>query len=197
MHKPALFRPLLTLAVAVALAVASGACAPVAYDRDEAVTIPPQATVAFAGGKWEEQGNLDPAVDDDTVHRRVQNAIASQFESRGYTLTRDAESADFLVRYFIALRREPTPVTATGSLARATPAPRPGWGWGWGAGTVTTITPQDFAKDSLVVELVERATGRLAWRAVWRGEPGTRAPTREEIDDKMEQIFRSAPSAGD
>jgi hypothetical protein len=191
MHKPALFRPLLTVAVALAL----GACAPVAYDRDEAVNIPPQATVAFAGGKWEERGNLDPAVDDDTVHRRIQNAIASQFESRGYTLTRDEETADFLVRYFIALRREPTPVTATGSLARATPAVRPGWGWGWGGGTVTTITPQDFAKDSLVVELVERSTGRLAWRAAWRGEPGTRAPTREEIDDKMEQIFRSAPSA--
>jgi hypothetical protein len=196
MHKTPQFRPLLILAVAGAIIITLGACAPISHDRDDAVAIPPNATVAFAGGKWEEQEGLDAAVDDDTVHRRIQSSIASQLQTRGYTLTRSAETADFVVRYFIGLRREPTPVTSTGSLARATPAPRPGWGWGWSAGTVTTLTPRDFAEDSLVVELIERSTGRSAWRAVWRGEPDTRAPTREEIDAKMEQIFRSAPSAG-
>jgi hypothetical protein len=196
MHKTALFRPLLILAVAIATVIALGACAPIAYDRDDSVNISPDATVAFAGGKWQEQENPDPAVDDDTVHRHIQNAIAAQLQSRGFTLTGEQETADFLVRYFIGLRREATPVNATGSLARATPAARPGWGWGWGAGTVTTLTPRDFAEDSIVVELVERSTGRSAWRAVWRGEPDARAPTREAIDDKMEQIFRSAPNAG-
>ncbi len=196
MHQTALFRPLPILAMAVAVVFALGACAPISYDRDDAVSIPPNATVAFAGGKWEEPGNLDPAVDDDTVHRHIQNSIAAQLQSRGYTLTGEQETADFLVRYFIGLRREATPVNATGSLARATPAARPGWGWGWGAGTVTTLTPRDFAEDSIVVELVERSTGRSAWRAVWRGEPGTRAPTRQEIDDKMAGLFRSAPGAG-
>jgi hypothetical protein len=193
MHKPAQFRLLLTIAIALTLS----ACAPITYDRDEAVSIPPQATVAFAGGKWADEGNLDPAVDDDTVHGRIQGSITSQLQSRGYSITRNEETADFLVRYFISLRREPTTVAATGALSRATPAARPGWGWGWSGGTVTTITPQDFANDSLVVELVERATGQVAWRASWRGEPSTKAPTREEIDEKMEQIFRSAPSSGD
>lgn len=194
MHQTTLFRPFLILAMAVTVAL--GACAPISYDRDDAVAIPPNATVAFAGGKWEEQEGLDPAVDDDTVHRHIQSSIVSQLQTRGYTLTRSAETADFVVRYFIGLRREATPVNTTGSLARATPAARPGWGWGWSAGTVTTLTPRDFAEDSIVVELVERSTGRSAWRAVWRGEPDTRAPTREEIDAKLEQIFRSAPNAG-
>jgi hypothetical protein len=196
MHQTILFRPLLIPVMAFAIVFALGACAPISYDRDDAVSIPPNATVAFVGGKWQEQENPDPAVDDDTVHRSIQDSIVAQLQSRGYTLARNEQTADFVVRYFIGVRREPTPVTSTGSLARATPAPRPGWGWGWSAGTVTTITPQDFATDSFVVELIERSTGRSAWRAVWRGEPGTRAPTRQEIDEKMAGLFRSAPTAG-
>jgi Domain of unknown function (DUF4136) len=191
MYMPTRFRLLLTTAVALTL----GACSPVSYNRDEVIRIPPQATVAFAGDQWDDEDNLDPAVDDDTVHGRIQASITSQLQSRGYTVTRNEQTADFLVRYFIGFRREPTPVNSTGALARATPAPRPGWGWGWGAGNVTTITPQDFTSDSLVVELVERSTDRIAWRAAWRGEKDSRAPNREEIDIKMEQIFRSAPSS--
>lgn len=191
MYMPTRFRLLLTTAVALTL----GACSPVSYNRDEVIRIPPQATVAFAGDQWDDEDNLDPAVDDDTVHGRIQASITSQLQSRGYTVTRNDQTADFLVRYFIGFRREPTPVNSTGALARATPAPRPGWGWGWGAGTVTTITPQDFTSDSLVVELVERSTGRTAWRAAWRGEKDSRAPSRAEIDAKMEKIFRSAPSS--
>ena len=98
MHQTALFRPLLIPAMAVAVVFALGACAPISYDRDDAVSIPPNATVAFAGGKWEEPGNPDPAVDDDTVHRHIQNSIAAQLQSRGYTLTGEQETADFLVR---------------------------------------------------------------------------------------------------
>ncbi len=189
MNMPARFRLLLTTVVALTLS----ACSPISYNRDEVIQIPPQATVAFAGDQWDDEDDLDPVVDDDTVHGRIQASITSQLQSRGYTVTRNEKTADFLVRYFIGFRREPTPVNSSGALARATPAPRPGWGWGWGAGTVTTITPQDFTSYSLVVELVERSTGRIAWRAAWRGEKDSRAPSRAEIDEKMEKIFRSAP----
>jgi hypothetical protein len=193
------FKPLFTLAAAVGLSFILGAslsgCAPVSYDRDDTVTIPPNATVAFGGDKYDEPDDLDPSVDDDTVHGRIQTSIINQLQSSGYTMTRDAQSADLLVRYFIALRREPVPATTSGALARSSPVARPGWGWGWSGNTVTTITPQDFSTDSFVVELVERSTGRIAWRAVWRGEPGTRAPGQQEIDDKMSQIFRTLPAA--
>jgi len=193
MHKPFPSRLFLTIATVISLS----ACSPVAYNRDEAVKIPPQATVAFAGGKWEKLENQDPSVDDDSVHLRIQSAITNQLQANGFTLTKSENTADFLVRYFIGLRREPTPaVPASGNLSRVTPAARPGWGWGWSGNTVTSITPQDFSTDSLVVELVERSTGQLAWRAVWRGEAGMQAPTQAEMDYKMSQLFRSAPISG-
>ena len=171
------------------------ACAPVSYQRDEAVAIPASPSVAFAGDKWQVVDDLDPAVDDDTVHRRIQNAIVAEFESRGFTFTRSPQSADFVVRYFVALRREPDEITQSGSLARTTPTARPGWGWGWGPAGVTTLTPRDFSQDSFVVEMVERSTGRMAWQATWRGEPGSRAPSQQEVDAKMADIFRTAPDA--
>ena len=177
-------------------AILLGACAPVSYQRDDTVAIPPGATVALGGGKWEYAEDLDPAVDDDAVHRRIQDSIRAELRSAGYAWTRQPESADFLLHYFVALRREAPPEPTAGSLARTTPTARPGWGWGWSGGAVTTITPRDFAKDSFVVELVERSTGTVAWRAVWRGEPSSHAPSREEIDEKMTQLFRSLPSSG-
>ena len=72
----------------------------------------------------------------------------------------------------------------------------PGWGFGWSGGQVTTLTPLDFNEVQFIVDLVQRSTAKTAWRAVWRGNPGANAPTQEEIDSKMSQVFRSAPVAG-
>lgn len=184
------FERLLILVVAMVLS----ACANISYDRDDAIPIPAGATVAFAGGKSEGRENLDPAVDNDIVHRRIQNSLVAQLKSKGFKVVDNTASADFLVRYFVAVRRETVPVATSSTPRTATPV-SPGWGWGWGGGTVTTITPTDFSEVSFVVDLVQRSSGHTAWRAVWRGNPSTRAPTQEQIDDTMARIFSSAPTA--
>lgn len=184
------FERLFILAVAMVLS----ACANISYDRDDAIPIPAGATVAFAGGKSEGRENLDPAVDNDIVHRRIQHSLVSQLQSKGYKVVDSAASADFLVRYFVAVRRDTVPVATSRTQRGATPV-GPGWGWGWGGGTVTTITPMDFSEVSFVVDLVQRSSGHTAWRAVWRGNPSTQAPTQEQIDDTMARIFSSAPTA--
>lgn len=178
----------------VAVAIGLGACANIVYERDESIPIPTGATVAFGGGKSEGSQNLDPAVSNDTVHDRIQKSIAAQLESRGFRMVSNAASADFLVRYFVAVRPEPLPTPAA-SGPGSNPAMGPGWGWGWGGGSIRTITPVDFAEVTFVVELVQRTTGRTAWRAVWRGNPGTRAPSQQQIDENMTKIFSSAPVA--
>jgi Domain of unknown function (DUF4136) len=186
-------RPFERLLIAVVAMVLS-ACANISYDRDDAIPIPAGATVAFAGGKSEGRENLDPAVDNDIVHRRIQSSLVTQLQSKGFKVVDNTASAEFLVRYFVAVRRETVPVATSGTPRTATPV-RPGWGWGWGGGAVTTITPTDFSEVSFVVDLVQRSSGHTAWRAVWRGNPSTRAPTQEQIDDTMARIFSSAPTA--
>lgn len=185
------FERFLTLAVAMVLS----ACANITYDRDAAIPISAGATVAFAGGSSEGRENLDPAVGNDIVHRRIQRSLVTHLEASGFKVVDNAATADFLARYFVAVRRE-TAMVASSTAHRVSPAMGPGWGWGWGGGTVTTITPMDFTEVSFVVALVQRTTGQTAWRAVWRGNPTTRAPTQEQIDDTMARIFRSAPTPG-
>ncbi|HXX13170.1 MAG TPA: hypothetical protein VEK05_16785, partial [Burkholderiales bacterium] len=58
--------PLGRFALLAAVMVVS-ACANISHDRDDAIHIPPGATVAFGGDSYEGSGNLDPAVPNDIV----------------------------------------------------------------------------------------------------------------------------------
>jgi len=177
----------------LAAAVVVSACANISHDRDDAIHILPGATVAFGGDSYEGSGNLDPAVPNDIVHRRIRTALVAQLESKGYKVVDDPQTADFLLRYFVGVRRGTRQVATTAGVSNSPWGP--GWGWGWGT-TVTTVTPVEFTDVSFVVALVERSTGHTAWRAVWRGEPGSRAPTQQDIDSKIARMFRSAPAPG-
>jgi hypothetical protein len=178
------------------VALILGACSlNVTHERDASILIPAGATVAFGGASSEGRENLDPDVGNDTVHRRVQRSIAAQLEAKGYRVVDDPGRADFLVRYFVAMQRDPRPAAANPGSSRVPAQQGTGWGWGWGGGSVTRITPLDFADTSISVYLVERATDRAAWHGLWRGDVGARAPTQEEIDLKVSRIFQSAPAA--
>lgn len=178
-----------------AVAIALGACSlNVTYERDASIRVPAGATVAYGGGSSEGRENLDPEVSNDVVHFSIQKSITAQLESRGYRVVAEPGRADFLVRYFFAVRSNARPAAVSPGSDRVA-VQGPGWGWGWGGGSVTRITPLDFADTSIAVYLVERSTDRTAWRGLWRGDTGARAPTQEEIDLKISRIFRSAPVA--
>jgi hypothetical protein len=186
--------PILTAAI-----VSSGCSTNIAYDRDKTVSIPAGATVSFARGTSEGRENVDPAVGNETVHQRIQNAIAREFQAKGFKLVDDPAQADFVVRYFAGVNRNTGQVATQAGLSR-TPATGPGWGigWNWGPGATNTSSVQAGAMSnaSFVVDLVERSSGKTAWRGTWQGDPGPRAPTQQEIDNTMARIFRSAPTAG-
>jgi hypothetical protein len=48
---------------------------------------------------------------------------------------------------------------------------------------------------AIIVDMIERSTGHTAWRGVWQGSPGNRAPTQQEVENMMRRLFRSAPDA--
>jgi len=187
-----LFACLSTLIAAMNL---SSCSSNVSHDRDESISIPAGATVAFAPGIYEGPGNLDPAVANDIVHRRIEDAIVNELQARGFKLVDDPETADFLVRFLVRIGLSISePTTTTTGMRRTTPRD-PGWGTSWGVG-VTSAQPVTRINASIVVDLVQRSTGNTAWRGVWQGNPGTRAPTQQEIEEVMRRIFRSAPTAG-
>jgi hypothetical protein len=173
----------------------SGCSTNVTHDRDESISVPAGATAAFVPGIYEGSQNLDPAVANDIVHRRIEGAIVNELQAKGFKLVDDPETADFLVRFIVRVRLSTRQVATTTGMSRTTSPWGPGWGTSWGTG-FTNVQSVTVTNASLVVELIQRSTGHTAWRGIWQGNPGTRAPTQQEIDNMMRRIFRSAPAAG-
>lgn len=203
--------PVSRLLVIPALALLA-ACGPkITYDLDRSVVIPRGAKVAFLGGATEGSGRVDPNIQNDIVHRRIQDAIVQQLKAKGYRIVDSIAGPEFIVRYFAGIHQNTSLVTTTtgmgmGGMGMMGPGWGPGWGWGWGMGGmgmgmggmgmgVSTTSPVTTTEVQFVVDLVTYPAGRTAWRGVWQGDPGNRAPSQEKIDAAMQRIFRGLPSA--
>jgi hypothetical protein len=183
-----LFACLLILIAAMNL---SGCSSNVAHDRDESISVPAGATAAFVPGIYEGSQNLDPAVANDIVHRRIEGAIVNELQAKGFKLVDDPQTADFVVSYIVRIRQSTRQVATTSGMSHSSSP----WGPGWGTG-VTTVQQVNVSNAAIVVDMIERSTGHTAWRGVWQGSPGNRAPTQQEIENVMRRIFSSAPAAG-
>jgi hypothetical protein len=201
----------------LSLFVLLGACGPsITYDIDRSIPIPKGAEVAFLGGTTEGSSRVDPNVQNDIVHRRVQNAIVQQLRAKGYQIVDSATGPEFIIRYFAGISQNTSLVTTgmgmggmgMGGMGMMGPGMGwgPGWGWGWGMGgmgmgmggmgmgmsTTQAVTTTDV---QFVVDLVQYPQGNTAWRGIWQGDPGNRAPSQEKVDAGMQKLFRSLPSA--
>jgi hypothetical protein len=191
---PMRFRLLATAAGIVTVA----ACGPtISSDRDATIPIPAGATVEFEGGTVEGPQQVDPATRNDIVHRRIQLAIVAQLQAKGYKMVDSTQDATFRVRYFVGIKKNTEYVTTTTGVAYSPWGYGYGYGWGGGAygwgGGVTTTQPVTTTDVSFVVDLVDEKTGNTAWRGIWQGTPGPKAPSQDQINTTMAKIFSTAP----
>ena len=198
--------PLTSAALGLLASTALGCGPSISSERDETIPVPAGATVAFAGASSEGEKNIDPAVQNDIVHRRIQTAIKKQLVAHGFTAAADPAKADFLVRYYVGMQQHTEYVTTTTGVGYG-----PGWGgygwgygygWGWGYGgygggmATTTTQPVTVADASFVIDLVDHKTGHTAWRGIWQGEPPKQAPSQEQLDASAAKLFKSMPYVG-
>jgi hypothetical protein len=110
-----------------------------------------------------------------------------------------AEPATFRVAYFVGIKKSTEYVTTTTGVVSPYYGPWGygygyGWGPGWGyGGGITTTQPVTTTDASFVVQLVEEKSGNTAWRGVWQGTPGPKAPTEDQINTTMAKIFATLP----
>ena len=174
------------------------ACGPtISSDRDSTIPIPAGATVEFEGGTVDGPQQVDPAVQNNIVHRRIQLAIVSQLQQKGYKLVDSNQAATFRVRYFVGIKQNTEYVTTTTGVASPYYGPW-GYGYGWGAGWgygggITTTQAVNTTDASFVVDLVEEKSGNTAWRGIWQGQPGPKAPSEDQINTTMAKIFATLP----
>jgi hypothetical protein len=162
----------------------------ISSDSDPNIPVPMGATYTFLGGTQTSEGSqaTDPANKNEFVHQRIQNAIREQLKAKGFKDTADSASARFLVRYFLNLRTSTSYVTTSTGMA----GPYYGWGWGYGyTGGISTTTPVQFKEGGLLIDLVERSSGKLAWRGTVEGDAPDHPPTQEEVSQIVAEVMAS------
>jgi predicted Rdx family selenoprotein len=133
------------------------------------VAVQPGATYAWAPSG--QAGSGDPRVDNDIVRERIQTAVDTNLAAKGYRQA-DAGSAQLLVQYHIGLQNKTdTQVNTMGGgmgpgMACGRRGCIGGYGWGmYGAPMDIDVSHIDYTEGTLMLDLVDRASGKLAWRA--------------------------------
>jgi hypothetical protein len=192
--------------LAAVAAVALAACGPsIQFDRDDSVPIPAGATFTYPPEDHSNDPQLDPTQSNTIVQGRIQRAIDAELTKKGYKRVFDFDQAEFVVRYFWSVRRDTQLMTQTvpmggmmmgpGMGMGMGPGMGMGWGWGWGGGFATTTVPVSVTEGTFLLDLIDKDTRKLAWRATWVGEPKGRAPTQAELNDGAADLLAKAPKA--
>jgi hypothetical protein len=172
-----------------ALMVLAAGCGPtITSDRDESLPIPQGATYVWHGGADMSQQQVDPNIQNDIVHQRIQNAINSQMAAKGFVRSTDSASAYFAVRYYVALQRTTELVTTTTGVGWGG-----GWGYGWGwggwGGGVSTTTPVTSTDGGVVIDVLQNSDGKLVWRGQVSGQVGDKAPSTERVNQVVAEVM--------
>lgn len=183
---------------ALAGLVAAAACGgqSVTFERNDAIPVPAGATVGFHGSASDASPQIDPAVENDSVHHMIQRAITTQLKLKGYTIVDSGQAATFTVQYYLAVGNAKVGYAATGG---GVSGPKVGgygaYGYGYGPGYANFESqPLDTVKQvSFEVALVDLRAGRTAWRGVFEAEPKHKAPSQERINAVVADVFKTAP----
>ncbi|MFO1380501.1 MAG: DUF4136 domain-containing protein [Chitinivorax sp.] len=187
-------RPLQSATLSLLLLGAAG-CSTADISADHSTAIPISAGATFvwatatqpppASGKIE---NAD--FDNDIVRQRIQDAIDGELQHQGLAPATDPANADFVVSYHIGVSRKQS-VTASPEMTTIMPmlhcSARHCWSglsWGYWGPPLETRRTYEYREGSLIIDLQQRSSNRLAWRGIYRERLGDTA----KLSDKA--IYR-------
>jgi hypothetical protein len=184
---------------AVACAVALAACTGPAGDVDVLQgerAIAPGAGLAWAPVPQDEMQNGDPRIDNDIIRQRVRNAVETALAARGHRFVQDPRDARYIVSYHVGLQnrqdyRIDTMAPPSGAVC--------GWrgcvgGFGWGMyGAPRGIRSVDYVEGVMILDLVDRSSGRLAWRATSQRRVDEGDGSQERLNAAVADMVRTLP----
>lgn len=131
----------------------------------DSVALTPGATYAWA--PHPAGSSTDPRLANDIIDQRIHNAIDQALAAKGYRRVASPASAQLQVAYYAALQdRQETEVDSWGGNAGTMCGIRgciSGWGL-YGAPQVD-VRNIDYTQGTLMIDITDRTSGRLAWRA--------------------------------
>lgn len=183
----------LIAALMLGASLSLGACstAEISVDRDAAIVIP--AASSYSWGKLAEAVVPTPDTadfDNDIVRRRIQSAINAELQRQGLHLNEQSPGR-FEVSYHIGvIRKKATEISR--DMPMMAPMVRCGartcWSslsWGYMGPPLETVREYEYREGSLIIDVRESDSGRLAWRGVYRDTLRNAGPVTDETIGKI------------
>jgi uncharacterized protein DUF4136 len=160
--------------------------------RDPSIAIARGATWAWSPAPAEKKPEeLDPRVNNSIIHERVQRALDRVLVQKGFRQT-DPNRADFLAAYRVGVKDARQLVTQTVPVG---PNYWGGWGWGYyGPPPMVTSREITYTEGALMIDMIQRSTGKLAFRAIGVDQDVTGADgSEEQIQRTVEKLLQELP----
>ncbi|HEY2806342.1 MAG TPA: DUF4136 domain-containing protein [Gemmatimonadales bacterium] len=183
-------RPVALAAMAGAAAlIASCSSVSVQSDRDASVPVP-------SGATWAWRASHGEPGEDRITDQRLRRFVADEMGAKGFHMVDDASQATLLVDYHHTLqnhREVVREVNAPGAVYCGVRFCRPGWGWGLYGPPEVWYRQYNYREGRLVIDIEDRASGKLAWQAVGTREIDQRLSDKD-LQREVRSVLRDLPS---
>ena len=185
-----------------AVMAAVTACGPAVSSTKAPVLVPGSGNYAWGGALAVPEAGQGYTVVNQRLQLRIRMAIDSGLAGKGYRKV-DSSSAQFLARYAVGVKT----TTADAPVVDQGPdVPVPmtscnaggcwnGWNYGYNTPGDPAFAGLTEREAGVVLELVDRTSGTVAWHGVYRDNATGKAPTPDRINKAVGQLLKSLPAA--
>lgn len=174
----------LSLALVAMMLPALAMAQKTSYDYDKAATFTTYKSYAFKEGTKAGQ----PLIDE-----RIVKALETELAAKGFT--KSDTNPDVFVVYHVAIDKQKDISTYSSGYGGGYGAYGWGYGGGWAGGTSTTSV-KDILVGTLVVDIADAGTRKLAWRGMGVKEVNVQAsPEKRDksIASAVKKMFKNYP----
>ena len=195
------FRALLLAVVAGAASVAITACESPAGNvsvlQSSSVGVSPGSTYAWAPISEQARAAADPRVANDIIQERLRTAVEGAMGARGFRRVDDGAQAQLLVSFHVGLQARPeTQVNTWGGGGRGACGFRGCvGGWGFYGPPQVDVRNINYTQGTLILDLTDRASGKLAWRASSDKRVDSSDATQEGLNAILLDMTKTLPGA--
>jgi len=157
----------LILGAGLALSACGTPAGNVSVMQSDSIALVPGSTYAWAPTSETTQQSADPRLSNDIVRERLRSAVDTALSAKGYRQVSNPSEATLLARYHVGLEsRTETRVDNLGGPVRTACGFRGCVsGWGMYGPPMVDVQNINYTQGTLIVDLVDARSGKLAWRA--------------------------------